>query len=154
MEKRQDEQKGKKKHPFAVAIIIFVGSHLFLRALVAFVPLEKTEKTEFPLTLNIHEYPDKLVYVMGKDTELDLTGGKICFSEFGEGLNGFSCESCKAAGLESNNNCQEIFNMVDIPWYTTNVNFNEPGIYLIRFTRNNGGSCGFAVEVIDPAALE
>lgn len=150
MEKRQNERNVHKSIRIAVAIIILAGLFcFFLQSMRDLLANDSRDASEASLTINIHEYPDKLVYVMGKDTELDLTGGKVCFGEFGEKTNGLSCMY-----VDGGNNCGKIYNMADVSWYTTDVNFSEPGIYFVCFAQENIGTCAFAVEVIDPEQLK
>ena len=103
--------------------------------------------------LSIHSYPDKLVYVAGQDTELDLTGGEICFSRSERQMNGFSC-TLDDRSIDSAALCGHVADMRTVP-YSTNVDFAVPNVYLVKFDCYSGSvSCAFPIEVIDPAALE
>lgn len=151
MEKRQNERKVRKTIRIAAVVIIAAGALcLFLRSITDLLADDgRSAHGGTSPTFNIHEYPDRLVYVMGKDTELDLTGGKICFSGSGKKTNGLSCRYA-----DGGNNCGKIYDMADISWYTSDVNFSEPGTYFIRFAQENIGSCAFLIEVADPEKLQ
>lgn len=101
-------------------------------------------------TMTVHTYPDKLIYVIGKDTALDLTGGKLCLHEGTYETNGLPC------AMLADEPCSEILPMADCT-YSTDADFSVPGQYAVRFTygnRLNKFECGLTVQVIDPAALE
>ena len=98
----------------------------------------------------IHAYPDKLVYVAGKDTALDLTGGEICFktNEFIEGMNGYSCE-LDDRKLDAFDPCRHVTDMAAFP-YKTDADLTVPGIYLVTFADGDKVQCAFPIQVVDP----
>ena len=79
--------------------------------------------------MEIHIYPDKLVYEAGVDTELDLTGGKVNFI-FRQG-----------GGYEASIFCDSIT-------VTHDIDFNEPGIYVVTLSRHRGVT-QFEIEVVN-----
>ena len=100
--------------------------------------------------MTVYIYPDKLIYVIGKDTELDFSGGKLCLHENSYETNGLPC------ALYGDEPCGEIIPMADCT-YTTDADLTKEGQYTVRFTYKKGIerlSCGFTVQVIDPARLQ
>lgn len=98
--------------------------------------------------INIHRYPDKLVYVAGEDTVLDLTGGELCLSSEGGFTNGFPCEFNPERKNMGEGYCEIVYSMTEDE-YETNADLSVPGRYYIRFSLDRG-TCSFPIIVIDP----
>lgn len=101
-------------------------------------------------SMAVYTYPDKLIYVVGEDTELDLTGGNVCLHEGSYETNGLPC------AMIGNEPCGEILPMADCA-YTTDADFTLPGQYAVRLIYGKGIyklEHGFTIQVIDPANLE
>ena len=84
--------------------------------------------------------PNKIAYVAGVDTELDLTGATVIESS----------NAAYAVGEEYDlvSNLGTHFTVV-----SEDIDFSTPGIYEVRI-RGYDTECVFPIEVIDPAALE
>lgn len=80
--------------------------------------------------LEINKYPDKIVYVAGTDTKLDLSGGKIEYILLDKRADRY---------IEPMDN-----GMVTV---THNIDFNKPGVYVVTLTQHKG-KCQFPVQVI------
>ena len=79
----------------------------------------------------VSKYPDRLIYIAGYDTELDLTGGEVTFS--------FSNGSPIVNAMD--------FTVVSI---RHEIDFNTPGVYVVetRF-KNSDIMATFAIQVVD-----
>lgn len=90
---------------------------------------------EFPISdMEIVQYPDKLVYVTGKDTQLDLTGGRIRHCVLWESKSGDSVPMSREYLTE----------------IEENIDFNTPGVYVVRLIQTDDIFCEFAVQVVSP----
>jgi len=69
--------------------------------------------------ITISKYPDRLIYVVGYDTELDLSGGELTFhmSDFTKGVDPM----------------YECYNRI-----SHNIDFNVPGVYVVEVMHYNG----------------
>lgn len=79
--------------------------------------------------MEIEKYPDRIVYFVGVDKELDLTGGVVNYILKGN--------SKKAEDMEDR--------------YITvshQINFNKPGVYVVELKRGTV-LCKFPIQVID-----
>jgi len=82
----------------------------------------------------ITKYPDRLIYIAGYDTELDLTGGEVVMLL-----------------RDMNKRYMETEYMDD--WFiskiiTHEINFNIPGIYIVKINHSKI-SDSFAIQVVD-----
>lgn len=85
------------------------------------------------IDMEIVNYPNKIVYYMGIDDELDFTGGSIKY---------FHKEKTTAiSDME-----KEIGFTINV---IHNVDFNTPGVYVVELYRNNKANVKFPVQVID-----
>lgn len=89
--------------------------------------------------IGIDEYPHKLVYVIGKDMELDLTGGRIWMG---------TQEQSPSTYALSEENIGYQFEV------TTNADFNKEGVYVVTITRGASMQCSFPIQVISPGYVE
>lgn len=85
--------------------------------------------------IGIEKYPNKLVYVIGKDEELDLTGGTVWIGKSKE----------EAWTYEMTN-----------PGYnfdiSTNADFTKEGVYEVIIA--HGAECSFPIQVISTDYVE
>ncbi len=111
----------------------------------------------------IHTYPDKLVYVIGQDTELDLTGGQVCFSDFARDLHGYPCKALTGneQPAEDQAVCRRICSMAeyapsraDFARRMPNLDFTKPGIYNVVLWDGWDLECSFPIQVVDREYLE
>ncbi len=116
--------------------------------------------TKEPIGYCIHTVPEKLVYLAGADTELDLTGGEIC-SGYAAGNHPEQVDYCNPKYCD-NPICMEEA-LAEFEWLSleTDADFTKPGRYKVSFVypdnlANDGrtASCSFIIEVIDPARLQ
>ena len=83
------------------------------------------------IDLNIMKPPDKVLYYVGEDTELDLTGGIVdCI-------------------FNSYNDSRRI--MDDFFQYSHNIDFNTTGEYEVRIKKGKA-TCRFFIEVVEREA--
>jgi hypothetical protein len=80
--------------------------------------------------MEIGSYPDRIVYVAGKDTKVDLDGG-IMTNILKSGERGSSVKMDDPTITE-----------------TDQINFSKPGVYRVSLSRGNV-SCQFPIQVID-----
>ena len=107
--------------------------------------------------MHVHAYPNQLVYVIGKDTELDLSGGKICFSVGPKDLHGFSCE-----WNDEDDSCESVCDMeryapkdeFEYAFFLPELDFTKAGIYNVVLSGPNGMQCSFPIQVISPDYVE
>ena len=115
--------------------------------------------------MHIHSYPDKLIYVIGQDTELDLTGGQVCFSVCRRDLCGFPCEAWPVDVKEdvdpTRQPCISIQDMAeyapsseDLALRIHDLNLKKPGVYHVVLTGGWGSECSFPIQVVDREYLE
>ena len=115
--------------------------------------------------VHIHSYPDKLIYVIGQDTELDLTGGQVCFSVYRRDLCGFPCEAQPEDAKENPDLnmplCESIQDMAkyapsseDLALRIHDLNLKKPGVYHVVLTGGWGLECSFPIQVVDREYLE
>ena len=76
----------------------------------------------------ISQYPHKLIYVVGYDTELDLSGGELTFF--------MSDGSVRVNSMEISSSHH----------VSHNIDFDKPGVYIVGVISN---SYTFAVQVVD-----
>ncbi len=110
--------------------------------------------------VHIHSYPDKLIYVIGQDTELDLTGGQVCFSVCRRDLCGFPCEAWPEDVEEDMDPamlpCVSIQDMAEyapnvenIVWRMPDLYFTKPGVYNVVLQTDDGLKCSFPIQVVE-----
>jgi len=83
----------------------------------------------------ISKYPDRLIYVAGYDTELDLTGGEIS-------------KKIVYMGKET----MEIYPMDEIHISGSvihQIDFSRPGIYMVKVYNSSGNEVTFAIQVVE-----
>lgn len=80
--------------------------------------------------MEIEKFPDRIVYFSGVDKELDLTGGVVNYILKG------SSKAAKDMGDRG----------ITV---SHNIDFDKPGVYVVKLERNEAAYCKFAVEVID-----
>ena len=81
--------------------------------------------------MEIYTYPDKLIYVAGEDTELDLTGGEVYFL---------------VRQGDRGNRYSMYYHFITV---THDIDFSVPGTYVVTLTRHRG-SAQFEIEVVSP----
>ena len=81
--------------------------------------------------IGIEKYPNRLIYVIGKDTELDLEGGIVWIGE-----------SREEASLYEMTNPRYWFDI------STDADFTREGVYEVTLT--HGAECSFPIQVISP----
>lgn len=148
-------KKASVRHWLKILLIVenvIIIAALFFGCMKAFrIFVDSYEENQEPLlnrSFVIHSYPDKLTYVAGQDTELDLSGGKLCLFELPVESPFVSCVE-----TERHAPCEPIPMEEYEPLHT--IDFSEPGMYVVSFKTNQGEvlQCGFPVEVIAPEAL-
>lgn len=79
--------------------------------------------------MDIEKYPNRIVYFLGVDNELDLNGGIV--------------EYILKGGEDS-------FSDMDDKYITVshNINFHQVGVYVVELRRNTA-TCKFPIEIID-----
>jgi hypothetical protein len=97
-------------------------------------------KLEPSTYIHITQYPDKLTYVIGKDTELDFTGGMVNISTSPDRYEGNDIDMQENMGGLLKNISDEIDLM-------------KEGVYLVRI-EGLDSSCGFPIQVISPDYVE
>lgn len=83
----------------------------------------------------IVKYPVKIAYVMGRDTELDVSGCEILIETKDGGT--------RVSKLDEEREQFKIEEAID---------FNKAGIYVVKIDRGQV-QCDFAIEVIDPKVI-
>ena len=80
----------------------------------------------------VSRYPDRLVYVAGYDTELDLTGGEIVYY--------------------MDDGSKQLISMKSTTFsFSHDIDFNTPGVYVVEskyYNKKNPG-IAFAIQVVD-----
>lgn len=97
----------------------------------------------------IHAYPDKLYYIVGEDTSLDLSGGSVCFDIAELDNKGFSCVQAY-----ENHDHHDAVPMAECS-FRSDIDFTQEGRYYVWFSEHMGDRdvvCGFPVDVIAPPA--
>ncbi len=152
----------KQKHKsvltlFVLAATAFLCVALFAALRVMFRTIGNTTVPPYEAMFP-HTFPEKQVYIAGYDTELDLTGGELCF-HFEERKHPNLPELC------SGESCQDIISMEeallkgkypDVSVFT-NADFSVPGKYVVSFRSEQKYMdetwpifCSFPIVVIDP----
>jgi len=80
----------------------------------------------------ITKYPDRLIYIAGYDTALDLTGGEIKF---------FMSDRTTEVLL-----MKDLVNSVRL---SHEIDFDASGVYVVRITNHNGKGDSFAIQVVE-----
>jgi len=151
MEKKQEKRNIYKTIVIAeiwIIIIGVLGYFVWFWVDLLFNPVQPIA------VLNVHKYPDKMVYMAGMDAELNLTGGELCAGELYRGISGFSCKLHDGSWMspDEHKRCKHIMNMNDLE-YHTNADFDVPGVYYVQFGNDNNDDhlpCAFPIVVIDP----
>lgn len=149
------EQKKRKTNVWlwillVVDTIVMIAALLFLIGIYGFASM-LTMLNEEELSWNIHRYPNKITYVVGVDTSIDLTGGELCFGPEGDDDSVTNSLPCTYHIDRKRNNdivCETIRAMTEVP-YTTDAELTKKGIYTVLL-EVEGVSCSFPIEVIDP----
>jgi len=84
----------------------------------------------------ISKYPDRLIYIIGYDTELDLTGGEtedIMVYKGEETIKTYLMESCRVVHK---------------------IDFNKPGSYMVKVYNSSGNEVTFAIQVVDAEYID
>lgn len=89
--------------------------------------------------IGIAEYPSKIVYVIGKDTELDLTGGEIWMGTVEQSPSTYELSE-RNIGYQF-----EVF---------TDADFEKEGTYTVTIQRGASMQCSFPIQVISPDYVE
>ena len=84
----------------------------------------------------IIKYPERLVYVAGYDTELDLTGGEVG-------------KIIVKLGVETT----DIFPMSS-SLIVHKIDFDVPGVYMVKIYNSYNQEVKFAVQVVDENCIE
>lgn len=79
--------------------------------------------------ISIEKYPESIVYILGSEDELNLSGGTI---------NLISKDGTNYIEAMSNDEIE----------VSHNIDFNKPGVYVVTLKRGEF-SCNFPVQVID-----
>ena len=145
-------------------LIFLVLAVLGMRGCVAFIysiPCQLTPLYSDSFhEMHIHSYPDKLIYVIGQDTELDLTGGQVCFSVYRRDLCGFPCEAWPVDVKEdvdpTRQPCISIQDMAEyapnvenIVWRMPDLYFTKPGVYNVVLQTDDSLKCSFPIQVVE-----
>lgn len=83
--------------------------------------------------ISIYQYPERIVYFIGQDNEIDLTGLKITVK---------SSDGNYYIAAPTDDDFYDMFSVID------NVDFDTAGIYLVYIERA-GLKCQFPIEVLD-----
>jgi len=86
--------------------------------------------------LEIETYPNRIVYVAGVDTALDLSGGKVKYILLDKRADG-SVVPMTAESIR----------------ITHNIDFSTPGIYVVTLAQHKG-MCRFPVQVVDQGFMQ
>ncbi len=129
-------------------IIVCVLALLFVKGC-----FEMFEETPPPSVFNIHRCPDKLTYVIGKDEELDVSGGVICSVLYDWwGHYGRPCISSPTAEVDHGEHGY-LYTMEEALLdgeITSDIDFTKEGIYTVRIKCWDGSELCFPVAVISP----
>ena len=90
--------------------------------------------------VKITNYPNKIAYIAGKDTELDLSGLEIMI------ITKENTNSIKKFDDYNNAEDRHFF-----PEVLADINFNKAGVYIVTVKQHESAYATFPVEVIDPA---
>ena len=139
------------------AAAAFLSAALFTALRVMFSTIGNTTVPPYD-AMYPHKFPEKQVYIAGYDTELDLTGGELCFHS----------EERKHPNLPelcSGEFCEDIISMEEALLkekypdvsVSTNADFSVPGKYEVLFRSKQQYMdetwyifCSFPIVVIDP----
>jgi len=83
--------------------------------------------------ISIAKYPDKIAYVIGRDTSLDISGCEIQVTTKG------GPGSIQSMDDEFERSYYDIIETID---------FNKEGVYEVVLSRGSSLTCSFAIEVI------
>ena len=111
-------------------IIIKIRKKLLL---ILFVIMLLFTLTGCPLSVKgvaVTKYPDRLIYIAGYDTELDLSGGEITLY--------FSNGSPRIYRMD-----EQLYRIVN------NIDFSVTGVYVVDVIGVNGNDDKFAIQVVD-----
>ena len=98
--------------------------------------------------MTIHAYPDKLYYIAGKDTALELSGGSFCFDIVELDNEGFACVQ-----IYKDPDYHDTVPMAECDFHS-DIDFMTEGRYYVYFNEHVGErqlTCAFPVDVIAPA---
>ena len=158
------EKKNKPRHWLWIPFLIENGLILLLLVILGVrAGWNYCEENLFPKHfeyMHVHSYPDKLIYVIGQDTELDLTGGQVCFSVYRRDLCGFPCEAQPEDAKENPDLnmplCESIQDMAkyapsseDLALRIHDLNLKKPGVYHVVLTGGWGLECSFPIQVVE-----
>lgn len=96
----------------------------------------------FSSSLVITKYPNRLIYIAGYDRELDLTGGEIVHS---------FADNETIYFMDDDTLLSRPLNTSILPTITISheIDFNVPGVYVVKIYVNGRGSDTFAIQVVD-----
>ena len=110
-----------------LSLILVIGIVLFI--------LSGCDSGFLTTDIAIAKYPDRITYILGKDTVLDLLGLEI--------------EVTTKSGYK------DIVSLDDDSFYrdafivNENIDFNKKGVYVVEISTSSDINCSFAIEVID-----
>lgn len=105
---------------------IFKG---FIVAMISIVLLVGCDSSLEVVSMEISKYPDRIVYYIGVDEELDLTGGLII-------------RTTKSGNVEPES-------MEDIYFEVSHeIDFNNPGVYVVEI-QSGDFTCKFPIQVLE-----
>jgi len=128
--KGKQMQSKKKKKVIKLLIVLIVVIGLFF--------LPKRCDASFVIEgLEIKKYPDKLIYIIGSDTNLDLSGGEICLR----------LKFDLPVYISMDSRYFKIFH---------NIDFETPDVYAVEISGLFNEKCKqqFAIQVISLSELE
>lgn len=136
---------------------ILTAENLLLLLLIGFLWMrscvENFDGVEIPYDAGIHRWPDKLTYVIGEDTALDLTGGVICAHEYDRPDE--PSRSCVSfAGKEIDHGEDSFTYTMLEAWedgeLTSDIDFTREGVYTVRILHQDWTELCFPVTVVAP----
>lgn len=104
-------------------------------------------------TMTVHTYPDKLIYVIGEDTALDLTGGVICAHEYDRPDE--PSRSCVSFAGEEIDHGEDSYTYTMLEAWedgelTSDIDFTREGVYTVRILHQDWTELCFPVAVVVP----
>jgi hypothetical protein len=85
-------------------------------------------------SVTISKYPDRLIYVVGYDKDLDLSGGEMTYSMSSGPDYVFKMDGWDNQGYER---------------IKYDIDFNMPGVYVVEVMNYNGNGDKFTVQVVE-----
>ncbi|HAO60426.1 MAG TPA: hypothetical protein DCQ90_00355 [Erysipelotrichaceae bacterium] len=108
-----------------------------LLAVLLVLLLNGCDESNTIIKLRFVRYPNKIVYILGQDEELDLAGGKI----------GIMIKSgreivCPLLPPQIHGDCDNFT-------ITTNTDFTKEGVYIVKISRGDTLFVEYPIQVID-----